>query len=208
MTDDARVRSSFRAATEAFVTVVDGIPAQDWGSPGLGTWTVRELVGHTSRALLTVESYLGIEAPSGAARLDDAVAYYLAAGAVLADPAAVAERGRAAAAALGADPAATVHGLAERVLALVSSSADAADVSTPVGTMALTSYLPSRTFELCVHTLDLVRATGVEQPPALSVAVGPCLQLAAGLAAHSGRAAHLLLALTGREPLVAGFSVV
>jgi hypothetical protein len=29
-----------------------------WDAPGLGEWDVRALVGHTSRAMLTVEAYL------------------------------------------------------------------------------------------------------------------------------------------------------
>ncbi|MDQ1356307.1 MAG: hypothetical protein QOG44_680, partial [Acidimicrobiaceae bacterium] len=73
------------------------------------------------------------------------------------------------------------------------------------------AYLPTRTFELTVHTLDLVCALGVEAPPVLDAPVAACLELAvaaaaAGRGASSGGA--VLLALTGRRGLPPGFSVV
>ena len=38
-----------------------------WDEPGLGEWSVRDLVGHTSRSFLTVESYLATPAESAIA---------------------------------------------------------------------------------------------------------------------------------------------
>jgi hypothetical protein len=43
------------------------------------------------------------------------------------------------------------------VLAQVNTASDAVLVSTPVGGMRLIDYLPSRIFELAVHTLDIAR---------------------------------------------------
>lgn len=34
------------------------IPADAWDGPGLGEWDLRALVGHTSRSLITVSTYL------------------------------------------------------------------------------------------------------------------------------------------------------
>ena len=51
--------------------------------------------------------------------------------------------------------------IATRVLAQVKSAADEILVSTPVGGMRLIDYLPSRVFELAVHTLDLATALPV-----------------------------------------------
>ena len=66
--------------------------------------------------------------------------------------------------------------------------------------MRLADYLPTRTFELVVHTLDLAgalnRASRVPEP-ALSVALG----LLTEAAARTGRAEELLMALAGRVPL-------
>jgi len=118
----------------------------------------------------------------------------------------VAERGRQAGAALGDRPAETVAAVAERVLALVDSSRDDALVTTPVGTMTLVGYLPSRTFELVVHGLDLAAATGAGAD--FAGALSDCVLLAAQQAADRGAGVDVLLALTGRRVLPAGFSVV
>jgi hypothetical protein len=66
--------------------------------------------------------------------------------------------------------------------------------------MRLADFLPTRTFELVVHTLDL--AAAVDRPvrvpePALSIA----LELSTGIAVRLGRAEDLLMALAGRMPL-------
>src|SRR5207244_12805277 len=79
----------------------------------------------------------------------------------LADPASVAARGREAGVALGSDPIAAVRDIAARVLAHVQTASDAVLVSTPVGGMRLIDYLPSRIFELAVHTLDIAAALPV-----------------------------------------------
>jgi uncharacterized protein (TIGR03083 family) len=203
------VRECFRDAAGAFVDVLAGVGEEDWAKPGLGGWSVRELAGHTSRALITVENYLDPTATAAGPDLSDAVDYFRAAAGGLADPAAVAERGRQAAAALGDDPHAAVAALAERVLALVDGSPDDALVKSPVGTTTtLVRYLPTRTFELTVHTLDLAAATGVAVPAALTEPLQASLHLAADLAELRGSTADVLLALTGRRPLPEGFSVL
>ncbi len=202
----AAVRSAFNGAAAGFVDLVRQIPDEAWEQPALGVWTVRDLVGHTSRALSTVETYLGKGAPGEP--LDGPLAYFLAARAALADPEAVARRGRDAGAALGADPAATVATLAERVIALVAGAADDASVGSPVGQLSLAGYLPTRTFELTVHSLDVARATAHEPPASLEPAITACLALVGRLAAHSPQAPALLLALTGRTALPDGFTVL
>jgi Mycothiol maleylpyruvate isomerase N-terminal domain len=52
------VRTAFRQAAAFFVETVARVPADAWDRPGLGDWSMRALVGHTSRSLLTVETYL------------------------------------------------------------------------------------------------------------------------------------------------------
>jgi uncharacterized protein (TIGR03083 family) len=202
------VRRQFRDAVHGFVTLVRAVGDSDWLEPALGEWTVRDLTGHTSRALLTVESYLDPTRTVDHPALRDSAAYVAAAAAALADPAAVAERGRQAAAALGERPATTVSAIAERVLALIDRSDDETLVTTPVGTMTLAGYLPTRTFELVVHSLDLRAATGAEFPAQFAGALAGCLQLAGELAVAQGDGIDVLLALTGRATLPDGFSVV
>jgi hypothetical protein len=165
---------------------------------------VRALVGHTSRSLITVESYLGVPA----AHIDVATApdYYRATREIMAGPG-VAQRGRDAGAALGDDPAGAVAEIAARVVPLVHGSDPGALVTTIVGGMRLADYLPTRTFELVVHTADLCAALGV---PADAPTTGAtqAMQLVTALAVDEGLAVPLLLAATGRTGLPPGFTVL
>lgn len=194
---------AFADAARWFVATAGRVEGR-WGDPGLGEWDVRSLVGHTSRSLLTVESYLG--QPASAVEVASAAGYYRATRAIAAGPG-VAERGVAAGAALGEDPTATVTEIADRVLALVAAQTGEELVTTIAGGMRLRDYLPTRTFELAVHTCDLARALGLP----LEVPAGAAAETAAVIArvaATDGAAGDLLLALTGRAPLPAGFSVL
>lgn len=192
-------------AAHAFVATVAQIGPGQWEQPGLGVWSVRDLVGHTTRALRTIEAYAS--APAASEALRSPVDYYIQALPTLGDPALVAQRGREAGAALGADPLGAVRDIVERVLALVAGLDEGQLITTPVGGMRLDAYLPTRTFELVVHTLDLARAIGVPfEPP--TAALTSSLRLAAELAARQGRGAEALLALTGRGPLPDGFTVL
>lgn len=175
-----------------------------WDRPGLGEWDVRALVGHASRALLTVETYLTRPAP--AADVASAADYFRATSAAAAD-AAVAARGRDAGAALGSDPVAAVARIVARVLALIDTRDGTELVTTIAGGMRLADYLPTRTFELVVHTADLATALGVP-PDVPATAAAQALTIVADLALTAGLAGPLLLAATGRPGLPAGFSVL
>ena len=199
------IREAYEIATGLFVNTVEQIGLAQWEQPGLGVWTVRDLVGHTSRALLTVEMYLA--KPAAQREVMRPVDYYLRAQAGLAAPGSVAARGREAGMALGPDPIAAVQDIAARVLAQVKTVSDEVLVSTPVGGMRLLDYLPSRIFELAVHTLDIAAALPVTVTLPESVAT-VALHLLADLALQHDKAAALLLAATGRRALPAGFSVL
>ena len=199
-----RAREAFDQAARWFTSSTAAGRGR-WDEPALGEWTVRDLVGHTSRALVTVETYLG--QPASAAKVASPVDYFRIVLAFAGDPAAVAQRGRDAGAALGEDPPGAVGDIAGRVLAQVHGESGDALLTTPAGGMRLADYLPTRTFELTVHTCDLAVALGMpfEVPAA---AAAEALKLLGGLASRSGLAAPLLLAATGRKPLPAGFSVL
>src|SRR4051812_44038244 len=53
--DDSR--AAFADAAQWFVATT-ALVGDRWDGPGLGEWDVRALVGHTSRSLVTVETYL------------------------------------------------------------------------------------------------------------------------------------------------------
>jgi len=125
--------TAFADATGWFMRTA-ALVGDRWDRPGLGEWDVRALVGHTSRALLTVESYLARPAP--AADVASAADYFRTTRAAAAQPAVVA-RGRDAGTALGSDPPAAVAQLAARVVALVETQDGRALVTTIAGGMRL-----------------------------------------------------------------------
>lgn len=199
------IRAAYADASTLFVQTVGHIAPSQWEQTGLGVWTLRDLVGHTSRALLTVEMYLA--QPAAQREVLRPVDYYLRVPGGLANVASVAARGREAGAALGPDPATVVRETAVRVLALVQTASDEALVSTPAGGMRLIDYLPTRIFELAVHTLDLAAALALPVTlPETTASVA--LHLLADLALQPGKAAPLLLASTGRQGLPSGFSLL
>lgn len=189
-------RLAFTEAAQWFVATA-GLVADRWDAPGLGDWDVRSLAGHTGRALHTVELYLS----RPAAAVDIATpADYIRLGSQAVPSADVAARGRDAGHSLGPDPAAALAEMAARVRGLVAGANPDAVVMTAVGGMRLRDYLPTRTFELVVHTCDLAVAIGapLTVPDA---AAREALQLVQELAIGTGSAGLLLLTATGRTVL-------
>jgi uncharacterized protein (TIGR03083 family) len=196
-------RRAFVDAADWFVGMAASV-GDRWDEPGLGEWDVRALVGHTSRSFLTVETYLA--RPAATVEVSSPADYYRATREVTAGPG-VAARGRDAGAALGGDPADAVAEIAARVLPLLERCDGTEMLTTIAGGMRLADYLPTRTFELAVHTTDLAAALGVPADiPA--TAADTALRIVAHLAVGDGVAGTVLLALTGRGGLPAGFTVL
>ena len=93
------------------------------------------------------------------------------------------------------------------MLALVDTCDGTELVATIAGGMGLSDYLPTRTFELTVHTADLATALGARLDIPATAAL-QALQIVTDLAVADGLAGPLLLAATGRPALPAGFSVL
>jgi uncharacterized protein (TIGR03083 family) len=203
---DVTIATNTLAATR-FAGLVHEIPAGAWREPGLGDWDVRSLVGHTSRSLTTVRSYLQTVADREDIATPQEYYVRVTPSALGIDPADVAERGRQAGRDLGEDPAETVDELVSGVLE------DLASVDDPlikvIGGLGirLHTYLPTRVFELAVHGLDIARAVGIpfQLPDPVLV---EALDLATRTAIATGRGRSVLLALTGRSTLPPSFSVV
>lgn len=197
--------SVFVSAATAFADLVALIPATSWDGPGLGDWDLRSLVGHTSRSLITVSSYLRI--PAEREDVAGPAHYYALLRGYAAGSPDIVERGREAGRVLGADPSAKVTELLHQVLTDLDGAGD--PLIAVIGGLGirLCNYLPTRVFELTVHSLDIARATGIDFAPP-EQALEAATVLAAQISALTGQAAAVLTALTGRGALPAGFSMV
>lgn len=197
----AEVRAAFEDAADSLLMTIGRIQSHQWDLPGLGVWNVRELTAHTLRGFTTIERYLA-GGPTVDRVIVDAVDYYRVA---LADPnihTGVAERGRQAGGQL-TDPVGEAQVTAQRVLALVASTADDDVVDTFMGQMMFIEYLATRAAEVAIHTLDLQRATG--QRIVLTTATST---MVTGLMAQLADPLKLLFALTGRGNLPADYNVL
>jgi len=195
--------ATYLEAAASFTDLVASLPASLPG-PGLGDWDLRALVGHTSRSLVTVSEYL--RRPAESVDLETAADYVGGlATAVAADPDGVNRRGVEAGALLGDDPAGAVRLLLDAVTADLARADPEQVVTTYGGGMRLRDYLPTRSFELVVHCLDIAVAVPVRwTPPAAALA--EAVALAAEVAVRRGEGTTLLRLVTGREP--GGLSIV
>jgi hypothetical protein len=197
----------YGTAARSFAHLVHRIPVDRWAGPGLDQWDLRSLVGHTSRSLITVESYL--DCPAEHEDIATPAEYYARAMAVAAalGPSGIVERGRQAGRELGDDPPRAVDALVESVLSALAGSGDRLIAVIGGLGIRLQTYLPTRTFELAVHSLDIAAAAGV--PLALPQQVlQDATVLAAQIAVASGSGEAVLRTLTGRARLAPEFSVV
>jgi uncharacterized protein (TIGR03083 family) len=201
----------YLAAAAWFVELVEQVPGDRWEGPGLGVWNLRELTGHTVsagfRAVLA-----SVALPASRCDMPSAAGYYALARTV--DPAfyraavAASEEGaRREGAALGDHPAEVVRPLLSEVAIAVEATEDGRLVETPAGGMRVADWLITRTFELAVHGLDLAEAAGVPASVPEKV-LADAVALAAGVGVEVGDGATVLLALTGRRALPAGFCVL
>ena len=151
----------FISAAHSFAALVHDIPGDRWDGPGLGEWDLRSLVGHASRSLITVSTYL--HQPAEREDITSPQEYYAMVNpaALGIAPAGIVERGRQAGRDLGDDPAETVDGLVSRVLDELSGGGDPLITVIGGAGIRLHTYLPTRTFELAVHGLDIARAVGI-----------------------------------------------
>ncbi len=201
-------RATYAEAAAAFLDLAALVPLERYAGPGLGTWDLRALIGHTGRSLVTVATYL--ETRVDQVDAEDAADYFARVSRIVHGTArdAVHQRGIEAGVALGDDPIAALHESRERAeLALDLLEGEDAVVETAGGGMRVSDYLPTRTFELTVHCLDISRASGLAfTPPAEALA--DTLALASASALRQGLGVEVILALTGRQPLPDGASVV
>ena len=174
----------------------------------MGDWDLRSLVGHASRSLTTVSTYL----QTTAEREDVATphGYYAMVNpaALGIDPAAIVERGRQAGEGPRRRPGGgrrtawssaclrDLDGVDNRLIKVIGGRG-----------IRLFTYLPTRIFELAVHGLDIAGAVGISLELPDDV-LAEAVMLAGRIAAAAGHGETVLLALTGRTVLPPSFSVV
>lgn len=199
--------ATYASAVHSFSELIRDVPENRWNAPGLGEWDLRSLVGHTSRSLTTVATYL--DSPADTEDIASPEQYYVHVKeltSVLGQDE-ILERGRRAGVDLGADPASSVDALSNAVLERLGSGEDRLIRVIGGSGIRLHSYLPTRTFELAVHGLDIAAAAGVPFTLPDDVLMETTL-LAARIAVALGDGATVLSALTGRTSLPGGYSVV
>lgn len=204
-------RQRYLRAAAVYAEILAKVPADAWEKPGLGVWSVRDLVGHTvGSAFDAVVASASQPAPER--HVDSPEGYYALAKKV--DPqvyqslvAASVEAARRDGAALGDQPASAVRGKIAEVTAALEKVGDDDLIVSPGGGMRVADWLATRVFELVVHGLDLAAAVGVPagMPDEL---VADTASLAARIGAAGGDGLTVLLGLTGRQALPANFSVV
>ena len=153
-------RENFTTAARSFAGLVDQIGARPMVRTRAGGVGPPRLVGHTSRSLITVETYL--EQPATHEELATPAAYLAAV--ARRRPSAVAERGRAA----GGGPRERSGTCRARAWStgccLWSTGGRSAGHHGRWAGCGCSSYLPTRSFELVVHGLDIVRAAELPEP--------------------------------------------
>lgn len=186
------------------VSTVVAMEPDDWERPGLGEWSMRELVGHTLRAFSTIDAFL--DHPLDDVAVDDAGSYYrIALGSLPGVHDQVAQRGREAGVALGADPAAAVVDQLSGTLARLGATTGAEIGRSVVGGMRLDDYLETRLVELVVHYSDICAALAV---PVADLGAAGVRAAATVLASAAPADLDLVLrAALGRAQLPAGFTV-
>jgi uncharacterized protein (TIGR03083 family) len=193
----------FRRAGDHALSVAAHVTADQWDSPALGTWTVRTLVGHIGRSFTTVIDYSA--RPAEQVEIRDTAEYYLAIAPMLVDAQQIDARAVQAGLALGEHPLESLRELQDRAAVVLTS--DDRVIQTIAGGMRLSDYLPTRIFELGLHSIDLARAIGVPEalPPEVADSI---LAVTVDVARRRGDSQALLCALTGRGSLEPGYSIV
>ena len=199
------IRETYLEAGEYFASIVDQVDIDGWDSPALGEWCIRDLAGHTYRSFTTVLSYS--LKPADKVDLRRPVDYFQEAQKTLDDPKHVAERGRAAGLEIIDDPRMMIRGFAMYVKNKLEELPDDFILGSPFGGIRLIDYLPTRTFELVIHSMDMAKAVGVESDPPGS-GMETTIEIMGQLALYRGYASDLILSATGRGRLPEGFSVL
>jgi len=167
------VREGFREATRFFIDIVARIPADKWDVPCLGTWSVREVAGHTAHTFGSLADYASPARTAERVAIDNVADFYVS----IVDPALDADRERLAqqrAYQLIDDPPAVTGGMTDGALAMLAEAPDDHPTRSIVVVVRFIDWLATRVVELTVHSLDLARTAGRPTSPWPAPAVARC----------------------------------
>jgi uncharacterized protein (TIGR03083 family) len=198
--------TDFETAAHSFLDLVAEVKVSQWSEPALGVWDVRSLVGHTSRAITVVETYLSAD-PALEVTAPDAEAYYATVFTEYTDNDAIAARGVEAGKNLNEDSGAEFEAALNRALVLIEQNGPDRIVAIgPIG-IPLGEYLRTRVFELVIHSMDIAKATNQAHGIPADV-IANVADLSARVAVRKGDGEAILFALTGRKPLRPRYSIL
>lgn len=193
--EDGVTADAFRFASHWWRSIVGAVDDHQWDLPGLGEWTVRELVAHADRAYRTIVEYVEGDTKDPT-EIPSAAAYFRTVLAEQTPHVHIAARGRSDAAARS-DWLVATDELADQAERTVAERPGDTIVHLFVGEMRLDQYLATRVVELVVHGLDLSAAIGLPTnppPEAMRVALLVLVDLA-----DADQTAEVLRLLTGRQ---------
>lgn len=156
------VRATFLEAGAAFVAVVEGLDTRRLDDPATSSWTLRELVAHATRGLLTVETTVAARVDASTRWLSSASAYFSTAMSAPQVHAGIVQRARDAAAAVGDEPGRYARAALAGVTPLVEATPLDREVQHLAGRLRFDEYLATRVVELTLHTADVQLASGQE----------------------------------------------
>jgi len=196
-------KTAFFAGISGFVELSSLVKEDQLQCRALGNWDVSALIGHSLRAVSAAKSYAFFgDAPISIATPEE---YYLKAicdlpeNEYIARTLAIKERGISAGLSLGNELAAEIKSATDEAVSFLQQANDKDLIKSPFGVMYLETYVPTRTFELALHSLDLARFLEVAPPKVLSEAISTSWDLAGRIAKGHSKSAELLLFFAGRD---------
>ncbi len=189
-------RAAVLEAGATLVAVASSIDVGDLDRAATDAWTLRELVAHAARGLLTIETTVAAPVDPATQRIESATAYFALVMSIPHVSDGIEQRARDAAADVGDDPGGYVADALALVTPLVLATPLDREVQHGAGRLRFEDYLVTRIVELTLHTADVQLA--IDQPVAFPEA--PSAIARDALVELVGRAGALAVAcaLTGR----------
>lgn len=190
----SETRQLYELSARCFVDIVSLINQDSYKIASIGSWNLEELISHSLRAITLVKQYLNAtDTGQPVFSLYD----YLNS-IKQADNEAIYKRAKEFAKTLDGCLKDAVVGAYQDVITLLRNKTGREMIFGPNFKMELNQYLPTRIFELTVHTLDICDTVSVDYPNQLADPVKYCVNVILNQF-NLLEAAELLKAMTNRS---------